>query len=151
MAENAFRELNLPLPLLNFCIDVFSMSSCVATSRLVHDGGYIQNCYNFSIHLKFCDFGRLYFVTKVLLNLDRFHTVLATMQRFIFWKSAIMDQFLTCRKRVYKKVFNFILNLKLSDGKIGFLVGHFSCPILILQRKLTTCRVENHEDMILTI
>ena len=47
-------------------------------------------------------FNRLYLVTKVLLNLDQFHNILATIQYFKFWKLAIMDQLVTFRKRVYR-------------------------------------------------
>ena len=65
-----------------------------------------KNCYNFSIHLKFYDFGRLYLVTKVLLDLDRFYSILATIQYFKRWKSAIMDQFMTFRKRVYSACYS---------------------------------------------
>ena len=31
---------------------VFGVSSCIAISKLVHNGGHL---YNFSIHLKVCD------------------------------------------------------------------------------------------------
>ena len=41
------------------------------------------------------------FVTKVLLNLHQFYNILATMQYFKLRKSAIIDQFVTFRKRVY--------------------------------------------------
>ena len=43
----------------------------------------------------------MYLVTKVLLNLDRFYSILATIQYFKLQESVIMDQFVTCRKRVY--------------------------------------------------
>ena len=53
-----------------------------------------KNCYNFWIDLNF-RFGRRYLATKLLLNIDRFHSILAAVQRFKLWKSAIMDQFVT--------------------------------------------------------
>ena len=68
-----------------------------------------KNCYNFSIHLKFCDLEE-YFVTKVLLNFDRFYSILATIQYFRLWKSAIMDHFVTFRERVYMCHANAFLN-----------------------------------------
>ena len=37
------------------------------------------------------------------MNLDRFYNILATIQYSRLWKSAIMDQFVTFRKRVYKE------------------------------------------------
>ena len=43
----------------------------------------------------------MYLVTKVLLNLYRFCSILATTQYFRLLKSAIMDQFVTFLKRVY--------------------------------------------------
>ena len=90
------------------------MSSCIATIRLVHSGGYIQNC--FSIHLKFCDseYRVLCPVTKVLLNLAQFYSILAAINYFKLWKSAIMDQFVTFRKRVYNKGMNVVSYLTLS-------------------------------------
>ena len=39
---------------------------------------------------------------KVLPNFDRFYSILATIQHFKRWKAAIMDQFVTFRKRVYR-------------------------------------------------
>ena len=50
-------------------------------------------------------FGQLYFVTKILPDLDRFYSILATVQYFRFWKSAIMDQFVTFHKKVYNVFF----------------------------------------------
>ena len=73
--------------------DVFLMSSFIAKSRLVHNGGYIQKLlqhYNSPESLRS---GRLYLVTKVLLNLDRFYSMLATIKHFKLWKSTIIDQF----------------------------------------------------------
>ena len=99
---------------LNICvillrINLFSMSSCVAKSRLVHNGGYIQKLQQRfdSSEILWC--GRLYLVTKVLLKLDRFYSIFATIQDFKFWKAAIMDQFVTfakgpitlCRNRTF--------------------------------------------------
>ena len=46
--------------------------------------------------MKFCDF-----VTNVLLNSERFYSILATIQYFRLLKSAIMDQFVTFRIIVY--------------------------------------------------
>ena len=57
----------------------------------------------FSIHLKYCDWED-YLATNVLLNLDRFYSILATMKYFRVWKSAIMDHILTFRKRVYRSL-----------------------------------------------
>ena len=48
------------------------------------------------------NFRRLYLVTKVLLNCDRFYSILVTMQNFTLRKPTIMDQFVTFRKRVYR-------------------------------------------------
>ena len=41
------------------------------------------------------------FFTKVLLNLGRLYSILATTQCFKLWKLAIMDQFVTFRRSVY--------------------------------------------------
>ena len=72
-----------------------------------------KNFYNFSVLLKFCALEDL--VTKVLLNLDQFHSILATY--FKFWKSPIMDQFVTFRERVYNTTKNVLASLanKLSN------------------------------------
>ena len=82
-------------------VDVFSMSSCTATSKLIHNGVYIQKLLQLSNSPAILRFGRLYYVTKVLLDRDPFHSILATIQYFKFRKSAIMDQFMTFRKGVY--------------------------------------------------
>ena len=55
-----------------------------------------KNCKNVSVHLNFCDL--------VLSNLDRFYSIFATIQYFEVWESAIMDKFMTFRKRVYTKL-----------------------------------------------
>ena len=50
-------------------------------------------------------------MTKVLQNLDLFYSILATIQYFTRWKSAIMDPFVTFRKRVYSPfpmIFRFL-------------------------------------------
>ena len=57
------------------CIVVFSMSSFVAVSRLVHNGGYIQKLSQLFNSPKILLFGRLYLVTKASLNLDTFCSV----------------------------------------------------------------------------
>ena len=36
-------------------IDMFSISSCTATIRLVHNGGHIRKMLQLSVHLKLCD------------------------------------------------------------------------------------------------
>ena len=77
-------------------INVFSMSSCSATSRLVHASGKIQKLFNSP---EILSFGRLHLVTKILLNLDLFHSIVASIHYSILWKSAIMDQFVTLCKR----------------------------------------------------
>ena len=60
-----------------------------------------KNWYNFSIHLKFYDLEDCTFVTDVLLNVDRFYSILAKIQYFEFWKFPIIDQSVTFRKRDY--------------------------------------------------
>ena len=99
-----------------YTIDVFSMSSCIATSRLVDNDGRIhpKNRYNFSVHLDILSFGGLYLVNKVLLNLDRFYSILTTIQYFKLKKSAIMDQLVTFRKRVYRlsQLFSYWLSVQ---------------------------------------
>ena len=72
------------------------MSSCIATSKLVHNGGYIQNMSS-----EILWFGRLYLVTKVSLNFDRSYSISAIIQYFEFRKSAIMDQYLTFCRDLY--------------------------------------------------
>ena len=52
--------------------DVFSMSSFIATSRLVHNGGYIQKLLQLFHSPEILWFGRLYLITKFLLNLIDF-------------------------------------------------------------------------------
>ena len=79
------------------------MSSSIATSRLVHNGGYIQKLLELLDSPQILLFGRLYLVTEVLLNPDRFYSIMATMEYFKVWKSAIMDQFVTFRKRNLQK------------------------------------------------
>ena len=82
---------------------MFSMSSCIATSRMVHNGGYIQKQLQLFNSPEVLWFGRLYIVTKVLLNLYRFYSILATTQCFRLWESVTMDQFVMFRERVYEK------------------------------------------------
>ena len=43
-------------------------------------------------------------VTKVLQNFGWFYCTLPAIKYFKFWKSAIMDQFVTFRKQVYKQL-----------------------------------------------
>ena len=74
------------------------MSSCIETSRLVHNGGYIPKLLQLLNSPEILWFERLCLVTRVLLNLDRFYSILATIQCF---KSAILDQFVTFCIRVY--------------------------------------------------
>ena len=83
---------------------MLSLSSCVATSRLIHNGGYIQKLFS----------GRLYLVTNALLNLDQFYNILAAINYFKFRKSAIMDQFETFPKRVYI-IYSLDLDYRLSS------------------------------------
>ena len=73
----------------------------MATSRLIHNGGYIHKLLQLFNLPEILLFGGLYLVTKVLLNLDQLYGISATAQYFKLWKSAIMDQFVTFRKRVY--------------------------------------------------
>ena len=42
------------------------------------------------------------------MSLDRFYSILATIQYFKLWKSAIMDKFVTSRKNVYKLCKEFV-------------------------------------------
>ena len=44
----------------------------------------------------------MYLVTKVLLNLDRFYSILAMIRCFDSRKSAIMEQFVAFRNRAHK-------------------------------------------------
>ena len=52
----------------NYCatlvIDLFSMSSCIATKRLVHNGGYIQKPLQLFNSPEILSCGRLCLVTK---------------------------------------------------------------------------------------
>ena len=66
-------------------------------------GEYIQKLLQLSDSPEILIFGRLYLVIKVFLNLDQFYSILATIQYFKLPKSAIMDQFVTFRKLVYKE------------------------------------------------
>ena len=63
-----------------------------------------KKCYSFPVHLKFCNSGRLYLLNKVLLNLDRFYSILATIQYLKVRKSFIMDEFATFHKRIYRSI-----------------------------------------------
>ena len=65
---------------LKSIIDAFSMSSSRATGRLVHNGGYMQKLLQFFNSREILCFGRLYLVTEVLLNVDRFYNILVTIQ-----------------------------------------------------------------------
>ena len=67
--------------------DVFSMSSCTETSKLVHHGGYMQKLSQLFTSPEILLFERQYLVTKVLLNADRFYIILATIQYFKFHSS----------------------------------------------------------------
>ena len=71
-------------------IDVFSMSSCIATSRLVHNGGYIQKLLQLFSPSEILWFVWAYLVTKVLLNIDRFYSILAVIQDCKLWKCTII-------------------------------------------------------------
>ena len=53
------------------------MSSRIATSRLVHNGGYIQKLLQLFNSTEILRFGRVYSEIKVLLNINRFCSVLA--------------------------------------------------------------------------
>ena len=97
---------------------VFSMSSCMATSRLVHNGKHIQKLVQLFSSPEILWFGRLYLVTKVLLNLDRFHNILVSIQYLKLWKSSIMDQFLTFRKRVYRDLKE--MRTGINDSQLNF-------------------------------
>ena len=68
---------------------------------MVHNGGYLQKLSQRFNSLEILRFGKLYLVTKITPNFDRFYSVLATTQYHKQWKSAIMDQFVTFCKRVY--------------------------------------------------
>ena len=59
-----------------------------------------KNCYSFSVGLNICDLEDYTLVTIVLLNLDRFYNIMATIhvvQYFRSRKSAIMEHFVTFR------------------------------------------------------
>ena len=86
---------------LNFSIDLFTMSSCIPTRWLVHNGGYIQKPLYFVNWSETLWFGRLYLVTEVLRNFSWIYHIKATIQCFELWKSAITDQSATFRKQVY--------------------------------------------------
>ena len=95
------------------------MLSSIVTNRLAIIVDTSKNCNNFSIHPKFCDLEDCtLFVTKVLLNLDRFYSIMATMRCFKLCKSTIMDQFVIVRERIYRtevsvvecKPFSVLLN-----------------------------------------
>ena len=57
-----------------------------------------KNFQNFSIHPNFAIWQ---IVTQAPLNRDRFYSmfILATIQYFKLWKSAMMDQFVTFREK----------------------------------------------------
>ena len=82
----------------------FPFRHAFAISRLVHNGGYIQKLLQLLNSLEILWSGRLYLVTKVLLNLDQFYRVLTTIQYFRLRKSTIMDQFVTLHKRVHYSI-----------------------------------------------
>ena len=84
----------------NLSIDAVSMSSCIATSRLVHNGRYVQKLLQ--LVNSFWWFGRMLLVSDMLRDLDQFYTILVTIRHFKLWKSTIMDQFLTFHENVYK-------------------------------------------------
>ena len=86
---------------MKICTIFFLCDRCVF-DVLMHDnsnGGYTQKLLQLFNSPEILLFGRLYLVAQVLLNLDRFYSVLATIQYFRLWKSVIMDQFVTFRKR----------------------------------------------------
>ena len=82
-------------------IDLFPMSSYIATRWLVHNGGYRQKPLLLLNRFETLWFGRLYLVTKVSQNFTWTYQIWATIQCFKLWESAIMDQSVTFRKRVY--------------------------------------------------
>ena len=57
-------------------IELFLMSSCIATNRLLHNGGYIQNLSQRFNSPEILRLGRLYLLTKLFLNLDGFYSIL---------------------------------------------------------------------------
>ena len=77
------------------------MSPCIATSRLVHNGGYIQKLSKLFNSLEILCLGIIYLATEVLLKLERFYGTLAVIQYFRLGKSVILDKFVTFCKRVY--------------------------------------------------
>ena len=91
-------------------IDMFSISSCTATIRLVHNGGHMRKLLKLLNSPEIMCFGRMYLVTKVLLNLYQFYSILATIQYFKLWKSAIMNQF-------HKRVYSFRISVQLQNPK----------------------------------
>ena len=52
------------------------------SNKLVHNGGYIQKLLQPFNSLEILWFGRLYLITKVLLNLDKFYSILAVILYF---------------------------------------------------------------------
>ena len=68
LTENQCKDNNYQIR----SIDLFSMLSYIATSRLVQSGRYMQKLLQLFNLPEILWFGRLHFVTKVLLNLDRF-------------------------------------------------------------------------------
>ena len=62
-------------------VDVFSILSCIATIRLVHNGGYIQKRLELFSSPEILLFGRLYLVTKASQNVYQFYSILATVRR----------------------------------------------------------------------
>ena len=81
--------------------------------KLVHNGRYNQKLLQLLYWLEMLWFGRLYLVTKVLRNFSWIYHIYATMQCFKLWESAIMDQFVMFRKRVYR----FPCDCVLNDGQ----------------------------------
>ena len=109
------------------------MSLCIATSRLVHNDGYIQKLSQLFNSPEILWFERLCLVTKVLSNLNRFYSILTTIQSFKFRNSAIMDQFVTFRKRVYR----------LHQGELTDLLGLSEFQRIILsQEKVNVHKLE---------
>ena len=74
--------------------------------------------------------GRMYLATKIFVNLDRFHNIRTATQYFRFWKSAIMDHFLTFCKMVYTQIHvcfhnqNCSLNAMVGVGLKHIREGH---------------------------
>ena len=109
--ESSTTDIKMDLPLLKLCrtsflsiiipLQILWETSCIATSRLAHNGRYPKIVTTFQITSNFF-IQRLQLETKVLLYLDRNPSILVRIQYWKLSNSTIMDRYMTFHINVYQ-------------------------------------------------